>query len=70
MPLIKIWPDTDFSTLKYQTSRGRDLDEVQKSVETKWMPVITIKIEPSLDQDEPEILTMKWNVTEFDSDGL
>ena len=28
MPLIKIWPDTDFSTLKYQTSRGRDLDEV------------------------------------------
>ena len=70
MPLIKIWPDTDFSTLKYQTSRGRDLDEVQKSDETKWMPVITIKIEPSLDQDEPEILTMKWNVTEFDSDGL
>ena len=70
MPLIKIWPDTDFSTLKYQTSRGRDLDEVQKSVETKWMPVITIKIEPSLEQDEPEILTMKWNVTEFDSDGL
>ena len=34
------------------------------------MPVITIKIEPSLEQDEPEILTMKWNVTEFDSDGL
>ena len=56
--MMKIPPEVNLNTLKYETKPN------------VWEPVMTIEVEPSIEQDEPERLAMTWNVTDMDHEKI